>query len=110
MRVNLGHLGGSKAIPAAVAVLLIGVLGALAQDKVIRMRNQPISTPPKSAVALQLQSVESAVTGLFLVQFNDHLQPAWREQLRQMHVELVQYVPADAFVARFDRSEEHTSE
>src|SRR5439155_10351393 len=52
--------------------------------------------------ALQSQAVEPPATGLFLVQFNDPLQPAWREQLRQMRVALVRYVPDDAFVARFD--------
>ena len=81
---------------------MIGAVSVLAQDKVIRLRNQAISTPPKSAARLQPQAVESPASGLFLIQFNDRLQPAWREQLRQMRVELVRYVPDDAFVARFD--------
>src|SRR5882672_4127110 len=101
MRVNLPHAGGSQFVFSAVACLLFGTVGVLAQDKVIRLRNETISTPPKIAAALQPRTVESPATGLFLVQFNDGLQPAWREQLRQMRVELVRYVPDDAFVAQF---------
>src|SRR2546422_1320565 len=102
MRVNLPHSGGSQLVFRAAACLMIGAVSVLTQDKVIRLRNQAISTPPKSAARLQPQAVESPASGLFLVQFNDRLQPAWREQLRQMRVELVRYVPEDAFVARFD--------
>src|SRR2546426_2507413 len=102
MRVNLPHSGGSQLVFRAVACLMIGAVSVLAQDKVIRLRNQAISTPPKSAARLQPQAVESPASGLFLVQFNDRLQPAWREQLRQMRVELVRYVPDDAFIARFN--------
>src|SRR5437867_7161760 len=102
MRVNLPHSGGSQLVFRAAACLMIGAVSVLAQDKIIRLRNQAISTPPKSAARLQPQAVESPASGLFLIQFNDRLQPAWREQLRQMRVELVRYVPDDAFVARFD--------
>src|SRR5213594_2764035 len=102
MRVNLPHSGGGQLVFRAAACLMIGAVSVLAQDKVIRLRNQAISTPPKSAARLQPQAVESPASGLFLIQFNDRLQPAWREQLRQMRVELVRYVPDDAFVARFD--------
>ena len=102
MRVNLPHAGGSQLVFSAVTCLLFGTVGVLAQDKVIRLRNETISTPPKIAAALQPRTVESPATGLFLVQFNDGLQPAWREQLRQMRVELVRYVPDDAFIARFN--------
>jgi hypothetical protein len=78
------------------------MVGALAQDKTIRLRNQAIATPPKAPAVLQPHAVEPSATGLFLVQFTDRLQPGWREQLRGMRVELVRYVPEDAFVARFD--------
>src|SRR6266700_5702763 len=102
MRVNLPHSGGSQLVFRAAACLMIGAVSVLAQDKVIRLRNQAISTPPKPAARLQPQAVESPASGLFLIQFNDRLQPTWREQLRQMRVELVRYVPDDAFIARFD--------
>src|SRR5438477_10728398 len=102
MRVNLPHAGRSGLVGRALVCLFISVFVALAQDKVIRLRNETILTPPKAAAALEAQLAESAATGLFLVQFNDRFQPAWREQLRRMRVELVRYVPDDAFVTRFD--------
>src|SRR5438045_5443329 len=101
MRVNLPHAGGSQLVFSAVACLLFGTVGVLAQDKVIRLRNETIATPPKTAAALQPQVAEPSATGLFLVQFNDPIQPAWREQLHRMRVELVRYVPDDAFIAQF---------
>src|SRR5437899_2811690 len=102
MRVNRSQVGRSQLVFGAAVCLFIGALSVFAQDKVIRLRNQAISTSPKPAAGLQPQVVESPASGLFLVQFNDRLQPGWREQLRQMRVELVRYVPEDAFVARFD--------
>ena len=90
--------------------LLIWVAGlspaALAQDKVIRMRNGPITTPPpqQAKASLRVQGSDSPVSGLFLVQFTDHLQVAWRDELRARGVELVRFVPDDAFVARLDHA------
>jgi len=43
-----------------------------------------------------------AASGLYLVQFRDHLQPAWRATLAAGRVELLEYVPDDAFVARLE--------
>jgi hypothetical protein len=102
MRVNSPHVGLRPLVFRAAVCLLIGTITVYAQDKAIRLRNQPISTPPKSAPALQSWAVEAPASGLFLVQFIDRVQPAWREQLRAMRVELVRYVPDDAFIARFD--------
>src|SRR5437773_8753790 len=103
MRVNLPHAGRSQLVfKAGICLLMGGAVSVLAQDKVIRLRNQAISTPPKAAAALQSKAVEPPASGLFLVQFIDRLQPTWREQLRQMRVELVRYVPDDTFIARFD--------
>src|SRR6266487_2322284 len=101
MRVNLPHAGRSQFVFRAGICLLMGVVSVFAQDKVIRLRNETIATPPKTTAALQPQVVEPPATGLFLVQFNDQIQPAWREQLHQMRVELVRYVPDDAFIAQF---------
>src|SRR5437773_106368 len=102
MRVNLPHAERSRLGFRAGFCLFIGAVGVLAQDKVIRLRNETISTPPKAGAVLKAQVAESPASGLFLVQFNNPLQPAWREQLRQMRVELVRYVPEDAFVAQFN--------
>src|SRR5437867_5466606 len=102
MRVNLCHAGGSQLVRAVFGCLFFCAFGSQAQDKIIRLRNETIATPPKSATALQPLAVEAPASGLFLVQFNDRVQPVWREQLRQMRVELVRYVPDDAFIARWE--------
>src|SRR5438477_2347941 len=102
MRVNLPHAGRSQLVFRAGICLLTVAVSVLAQDKVIRLRNQAISTPPKAAAALQSKAVEPPASGLFLVQFIDRLQPPWREELGQLRVELVRYVPDDTFIARFD--------
>src|SRR6266436_9594729 len=101
MRVNLPHAGRSLIVLRTTSCLLIGAICVHAQDKVIRLRNETIATPPKAAGALQPQVAEPPATGLFLVQFDDQIQPAWRERLHQMRVELVRYVPDDAFIAQF---------
>ena len=96
MRVNLPHPGRSQLVCGVFSCLFICALGSLAQDRIIRLRNETIATPPKSVAALQPLAVESPATGLFLVQFIDRVQPVWREQLREMRVELIRYVPEDA--------------
>src|SRR5438046_8786530 len=103
MRVNLPHAGRSQLVfKAGICLLMGGAVSVFAQDKVIRLRNQAISAPPKAALALRSQAVEPPASGLFLVQFIDRLQPTWREQLLQMRVELVRYVPDDTLIARSD--------
>ena len=86
-----------------VIVGAMAIAGAVnAQNKAILLRNGTISTPPKASA--QTFAAEPATSGLFLIQFTSPLQPAWREQLRQMGVELARYVPNDAFVARFENT------
>src|SRR6266545_811758 len=102
MRVISSRLRQEMIRLGAIICLCAWGMGARAQEKTIRLRNETISPPSTAAAALQPQAVEPPVTGLFLVQFNERLQPAWREQLRRMRVELVRYVPDDAFVARFE--------
>src|SRR5438445_498529 len=79
--------------------LWLGAAGQAADTKSIHLRNKTIFTPSKNA--LQTQAIEPAA-GLFLIQFNDRLHPAWREQLHAMSVELLRYVPDDAFIAQFN--------
>lgn len=40
------------------------------------------------------------VSGLYLIQFTDKFDPAWKEELRGRRAELLRYVPDDAYVAR----------
>jgi hypothetical protein len=87
---------------ALVAAIIALPSGILAKD--IRLRNELIHTPDKSktnaAAASQIQTTEAPASGLFLVQFNDAISDAQREELGRHHVELLQSVPEDAFIAR----------
>lgn len=85
------------------AVLFLFSYTAAAQTKTIRLRNEIIVTPPRNrtAPAIQAPLVRGAVPGLFLVQFERPLTPEQRAQLRTEGVELLKYVPEDAFIARF---------
>jgi hypothetical protein len=75
------------------------------EAKAIRLRNGIIQTSVdvKSLTGLQGAAGDPLLTGLFLVQFTDPLQPAWREELRTRNVSFLRYVPDDAFVVRLDR-------
>ncbi|MSU35717.1 MAG: hypothetical protein EXS36_11535 [Pedosphaera sp.] len=66
----------------------------------IRLRNETITTPPADHARARLQSAvpEAAVSGLFLLQFTDRMQPEWRDALRTRGVDLLRFVPDDAFV------------
>jgi hypothetical protein len=88
-----------------VLVVLAGLaLPMQADTKLIRLRSENITTaPPVRAGAVQPQADTAPVSGLFLVQFEDRLEAAWRDQLRASRVELLRYVPEDAFVAHLDR-------
>ncbi|MBL9173819.1 MAG: S8 family serine peptidase [Verrucomicrobiales bacterium] len=76
---------------------------AAAQDtRFIRLRNETIATPAKPAPVgtAQSRAAEAAVSGLYLVQFQTVPDLTAREALRTRGVELVQYVPDNAFVTR----------
>ncbi len=87
-----------------VAVLLVFQLGAAGQAKSIRLRNELIETDSSTNRALMAaaQHAKIAASGLFLVQFSGPLAPARRAALRVAGVELVKYVPDDAFIAKFN--------
>ncbi|HUS34632.1 MAG TPA: S8 family serine peptidase, partial [Verrucomicrobiae bacterium] len=84
-------------IALAIAVVPFAALG-----KDIRLRNELIHTPEKkeAAAAAKAASDERPSEGLFLIQFDDPVTDAQREELLRLNVELVQPVPEDAFVAR----------
>lgn len=88
----------------AVTAVLLLVLAFTAYAKPIRLRNETINPAPAQKKAFgaptQPQAPEAAVSGLYLVQLKDRLQAGWRERLQALGVELVHYVPEDAFVAR----------
>ncbi len=92
----------SRHVGTAIAASLLLVLAPQLQAKLIRLRNQVIPTKPASAFkAARSSAPDSAVSGLFLVQFNSPPGPEARAQLAAAGVDLLRYVPDSAFVARF---------
>jgi subtilisin family serine protease len=79
-----------------------------AQEKSIRLRQATIETPSieqkKKSSALTPTSLVSETSGVFLIQFTQSPKPEWREQLTRMNVDLLNYVPDDAFVAKLDKA------
>ena len=91
-------------LPRVFLVLwLCAVVSAQAQNKQIRLRNERISTPPpERGLVFRAQADAQPASGLYMIQFTDRLDPAWREELRTRQVELLRYIPDDTFVARFN--------
>ncbi len=88
----------------AVALLFFQ-LGAIGQARSIRLRNEIIETDSAAnrAVMAAEMRAQAANPGLFLIQFNGPLEPSRRAELRQAGVELLKYVPDDAFIAKLDK-------
>jgi subtilisin family serine protease len=86
------------------AALLLFQLGAVGAAKSIRLRNESIdpASGTNRAVMAAAKHAQTAVSGLYLIQFNGPPGPARRAELRKAGVELLQYVPEDAFVAKFN--------
>ena len=88
--------------------LLLALLGSTTQAKPIRLRNETIVTESPASVAAQAPAqaqsapAQSPAAGLFLIQLESALTPAWQTELRSFGVELLKYVPDDAFVAKFN--------
>jgi len=83
---------------------LCAAFSAQAQNKVIRLRNEQIATtPPDRTQPFRAAVADVApVSGLFLIQFTQKFDPTWRAELLARKVELLRYVPDDAFVARLN--------
>ena len=87
-----------------LAAVLLFTSGGRAESKNIRLRNaliEPAAATNRAVMAAELRS-QTAVTGLFLLQFNGPINSARRLELRQAGVTLLQYVPEDTFIARLD--------
>jgi hypothetical protein len=86
------------------AVLLFLQSGAVGEAGSIRLRNELIETGSGTNRAVMAAALytRAATTGLFLVQFSGPLEPARRTELRKAGVELLQYVPEDAFIAKLN--------
>lgn len=85
-----------------VGLTLVFSQGAVVQAKPIRLRNQIIQDHPVHRTQLLGKAAaKTALDGLFLIQLDASPSLPWRAQLRNLGVELLRYVPEDAFVARF---------
>jgi hypothetical protein len=85
-------------------VLLLQVNGA-ESSKRVRLRNGVIETPPAATrSAAPAATAGSVVSGLFLIQFEGRYESAWRAELEAAGVELLHFVPDDAFVARLNNA------
>jgi serine protease AprX len=84
--------------PLVAALLLFCTIVAFADSKTVRLRNEPIVTPPKKEKAAAAS--DHPHSGLFLVQLIGPAKAEWLAELREKKVSVVQYVPDDAFVAR----------
>jgi subtilisin family serine protease len=81
---------------------LVATMVSFADNKVVRLRNEHIQTTEKAQrkSAEKNQPDASAHSGLFLLQFEGPMQPAWSAELQQRGVKLVRYVPDHAYIAR----------
>jgi hypothetical protein len=86
------------------AALLLFQSGVVAEAKNIHLRNELIETDSGTNRAAMAAAMHTgiAASGLYLIQFTGPLEPARRLALRQAGVELLQYVPEDAFIAKFN--------
>ena len=92
--------------PLIAAAFFLFQLSAVVEAKSIHLRNELIDTGSGTNRALMAATVQSktATSGLFLVQFSGPLEPAARAELRAAGVELIKYVPDDAFIAKFNHA------
>ncbi len=80
-------------------------LAAFSQTKEIRLRQGFITTTPAMKAAAKARATKKTLSaqasGLYLVQFEHRPTSHERGQLRALGVDLLTYVPDDAFIARF---------
>jgi len=84
----------------------LATLAARAETKQIHLRNETIITPPvthRPGMPKALPA-QTPANGLFLIQFEGPIEPPWRTELRSAGVDLLKYVPDDAFIARFENA------
>ena len=81
------------------ACLLFSVK-AYAQQRLIHLKNEVIRPDPSGRGKMAAELSSQPLTGLYLIQFTNTVQPEWRSRLQSMAVDLVKYIPDDAFIAR----------
>ncbi len=88
----------------AVLACLAFTLQLPAQTKIIRLRNGALTNSPPVAQPRLQATIPTPVSGLYLVQFTGPVRPEWRSELAPLGVQLVRYLPDDAFIARFSNT------
>ena len=75
-----------------------------AHGKTIRLRNETIPTEASAPATAKAASAlpSSPVSGLVLLQLDGALTTGWQAELCSLGVELLKYVPDDAFITRFN--------
>jgi hypothetical protein len=88
-----------RRISSLVLVCTLGLSAAsAAPEKAIRLRNERITTTPTGASAAKAIA-GGPLNGLFLIQFESGLTPEQRQELSGLGIDLLSYVPDDAFIA-----------
>src|SRR5881397_1179068 len=99
VRRNYGYYLRVKSRPLLRHLIAVALCLATfcAFGKPIKLRNQTID-PTKQAAASEVNT--DTQHGLFLIQFSGPTQPEWRDELIKLRVDVLQYVPEDAFIVR----------
>ena len=80
--------------------LTIGAAESAGQNqRAIHLRNERILTRVPPPQALAAQPAQGPTARLQIIQFQGPIQPAWRRSLRNAGVDLLTYVPDDAYIA-----------
>ncbi len=91
-------------VSAVCALFLLCTFCAAGKDKTIRLRNETIVTHgPEGKAPGQARPGGKPGTvgaGLLVVQFQESPKPEQLQELRQMGVQMVRYVPEDAYIVR----------
>lgn len=95
----------ARRISSLLLACALGLASANAAEKPIRLRNERITPSPTeraSARTTVSAAPAAALTGLQLIQFESAPTPEQRQVLAALGVDLISYVPDDAFIADAD--------
>ena len=103
---SLALQSGTRFVAGVIAMLMLAT-SLQAAGKSIRLRSRQIdtATAPSMVIRGRVAPQGAAVrfSGLHWIQFSGPFDSKWRDELSAFGVELLHYVPEDAFLARFDR-------
>lgn len=77
---------------------LLLAVSASAAEKSIKLRNETITTRPVDRQGFQALAQDPDRSGLYLLQLEDAPPVDWKEQLAAQGLEVVRYIPDDAYV------------